>query len=63
MFWRRSALTKVTEGFTGSEIEQVLIEALYRGFDQDQEPTDLTMGQVLGCSWTLLPCRSWSVNG
>jgi len=40
-------LAKVTDGFTGSEIEQVFIEALYRAFDQDAEPTDLTIGEVL----------------
>jgi ATP-dependent 26S proteasome regulatory subunit len=40
-------LAKVTEGFTGSEIEQVFIEALYRAFDVGEEPTDLTIGKVL----------------
>jgi SpoVK/Ycf46/Vps4 family AAA+-type ATPase len=40
-------LAKATDGFTGSEIEQVFIEALYRAFDQDSEPTDLTIGHVL----------------
>jgi hypothetical protein len=40
-------LAKVTESFTGSEIEQVFIEALYRAFEQEQEPTDLTIGEVL----------------
>ncbi len=40
-------LAKATEGLTGSEIEQVFVEALYSGFDQDQEPTDLTIGEVL----------------
>jgi hypothetical protein len=40
-------LAKVTEGFTGSEIEQVFIETLYRAFDRDQEPTDLTVGEAL----------------
>jgi hypothetical protein len=40
-------LAKATEGFTGSEIEQVFVEALYRAFDQDSEPTDLTIGEVL----------------
>ena len=40
-------LAKVTETFTGSEIEQVFIEALYRAFEQEQEPTDLTIGEVL----------------
>jgi SpoVK/Ycf46/Vps4 family AAA+-type ATPase len=40
-------LVKVTETFTGSEIEQAFIEALYRAFEQEQEPTDLTIGEVL----------------
>jgi hypothetical protein len=40
-------LAKVTEGFTGSEIEQVFVEALYRAFDREEEPTDLTIGEVL----------------
>jgi ATP-dependent 26S proteasome regulatory subunit len=40
-------LAKATEGFTGSEIEQVFVEALYRAFDQGSEPTDLTIGEVL----------------
>ena len=40
-------LAKATEGFTGSEIEQVFIEALYRAFDAGEEPSDLTIGQVL----------------
>jgi SpoVK/Ycf46/Vps4 family AAA+-type ATPase len=40
-------LAKATDAFTGSEIEQVFVEALYRAFDQDSEPTDLTIGEVL----------------
>ncbi len=40
-------LAKATEGLTGSEIESCFVEALYAGFDQDQEPTDLTIAQVL----------------
>jgi len=40
-------MAKVTESFTGPEIEQVFIEALYRAFEQEQEPTDLTIGEVL----------------
>jgi ATP-dependent 26S proteasome regulatory subunit len=40
-------LAKATEGFTGSEIEQLFIEALYRAFHRDNEPTDLTIGEVL----------------
>jgi ATP-dependent 26S proteasome regulatory subunit len=42
-----AALAKATEGLTGSEIEQVFIEALFCGFDQQKEPTDLTIAQVL----------------
>jgi SpoVK/Ycf46/Vps4 family AAA+-type ATPase len=40
-------LAKATEGLTGSEIENVLIEALYLAFDSDREPTDLDICQVL----------------
>ena len=40
-------LAKATDSFTGSEIEQVFIEALYRAFEQEEEPTDLTIGTVL----------------
>ena len=40
-------LSRVTEGLTGSEIESVFVEALYAGFEQEQEPTDLTIAQVL----------------
>ena len=39
--------SKSTEGFTGSEIEQLFVDALYRAFDRGEEPTDLTIGQVL----------------
>jgi AAA+ superfamily predicted ATPase len=40
-------LARATEGLTGSEIEQVFVEALYLGFDQDTEPTDLSIASVL----------------
>jgi len=40
-------LAKVTDGLTGSEIEAVFIEALYQAFDDDKEPTDLTVARVL----------------
>jgi len=32
---------------TSSEIEAVFVEALYQSFDQNQGPTDLTIGSVL----------------
>lgn len=40
-------LAKITDGLTGSEIEAVFVEALYAAFDQDHEPTDLTVASVL----------------
>jgi hypothetical protein len=40
-------LARATEGLTGSEIENVFIEALYQAFDQDKEPTDLDIAGVL----------------
>ena len=40
-------LAKVTEGLTGSEIENALVEALYLAFDQGKEPTDLDVASVL----------------
>jgi len=40
-------LARATDGLTGSEIEACFVEALYAGFDQDREPTDLTIAQVL----------------
>jgi len=40
-------LAKSTDGFTGSEIEQVFVEALYRAFDLGEEPNDLTIGLAL----------------
>jgi SpoVK/Ycf46/Vps4 family AAA+-type ATPase len=40
-------LAKSTEGLTGSEIENVFIEALYLAFDVGKEPTDLDIAGVL----------------
>jgi SpoVK/Ycf46/Vps4 family AAA+-type ATPase len=40
-------LAKATEGLTGSEIENVFIEALYLAFDTEKEPTDLDIAGVL----------------
>jgi ATP-dependent 26S proteasome regulatory subunit len=42
-----AALAKATEGFTGSEIEQAFIEALYAAFAAHQEPTDFIIAKVL----------------
>ena len=40
-------LARATEGLTGSEIEAVFSESLYQAFDNDKEPTDLDIAQVL----------------
>lgn len=40
-------LARATDGLTGGEIENVFIEALYAAFDDDNEPTDLTVAEVL----------------
>jgi SpoVK/Ycf46/Vps4 family AAA+-type ATPase len=40
-------LAKVTEGLTGSEIENAFVEALYLGFDAGKEPIDLDIASVL----------------
>ncbi len=42
-----SVIARATEGLIGSEIESCFVEARYAGFGQDQEPTDLTIAQVL----------------
>src|SRR6266436_86029 len=40
-------LAKATDGLTGSEIEAVFVESLYQAFDEDKEPTDLTIARIL----------------
>jgi len=40
-------LSKSTEGLTGAEIEQVFIDAMYRAFAEEEEPSDFTVGEVL----------------
>jgi AAA+ superfamily predicted ATPase len=40
-------LAKATEGLTGSEIENVFVDALFHAFDADKEPTDLSIAQIL----------------
>jgi hypothetical protein len=43
--WRFSP--KATDGLIGSEIKQVFVEALFCGFDQEKEPKDFSIAQVL----------------
>ena len=40
-------LARAAEGLTGSEIETVFVDALFLGFEQEQEPTDLDIAGVL----------------
>jgi hypothetical protein len=40
-------LARATDGLTGSEIENVFADALFKAFDSEKEPTDLTVGTVL----------------
>jgi len=40
-------LAKATEALTAAKSRLSLSEALYRAFDDDQEPTDLTIAEVL----------------
>ena len=41
------ALAKASDGYTGSEIEQAFIDALYMAFAQDREPGMLDISQAL----------------
>ena len=56
-------LGQATEGLTGSEIENVFVEALYQAFDQDREPTDLTIAQVLTEFVPLSKLMAEQING
>ncbi|MBI4026915.1 MAG: AAA family ATPase [Verrucomicrobia bacterium] len=40
-------LARITEGCTGSEIEQAFIDALHQAFAEDKEPTDITLAKAL----------------
>ena len=40
-------LARITDGFTGSEIEAAFTEALFLAFAQDREPSDLDIAKVL----------------
>jgi SpoVK/Ycf46/Vps4 family AAA+-type ATPase len=43
-------LSKATEGYTGSEIQECFVESLYQAFDEGNEPSDLSIARVLtGC--------------
>jgi SpoVK/Ycf46/Vps4 family AAA+-type ATPase len=47
-----SQLAQATDGLTGSEIEQLFIDALYDAFSRREEPTDLSIAMLLN---TIVP--------
>ena len=40
-------LARMSDGFTGSEIEAAFVESLFIGFEKDREPTELDIANVL----------------
>ncbi len=40
-------LSRITEGYTGSEIQSVFFDAMFAAFEKDTEPTDLHIAAVL----------------
>jgi len=40
-------LARATDGLTGSEIENVFVDAMFKAFENGKEPTDLTVAEVL----------------
>jgi len=44
---KKQILISFSEGLTGSEIENVFVDALFLSFDAEREPTDLDVAQVL----------------
>lgn len=56
-------LARTTEELTGSEIEQVFIDALHQAFSQRTEPTDLSIAMRLGEMVPLSKLMSEQVDG
>jgi SpoVK/Ycf46/Vps4 family AAA+-type ATPase len=56
-------LARATEGLTGSEIENVFVDALFKAFEAGQEPTDLTVATVLGEFVPLSKLMAEQMNG
>ena len=56
-------LARMTEGLTGSEIEQGFVEALYLGFEQESEPNDLLIAEALNDSVPLSKLMAESITG
>jgi ATP-dependent 26S proteasome regulatory subunit len=58
-----TALAKASDGLTGSEIEQVFVDALYAAFAENNEPTDLTVSLVLNDMVPLSKLMAEQISG
>jgi hypothetical protein len=56
-------LAKATEGLTGSEIEQLFIDALHEAFNSRQEPTELSVALLLNDFMPLSKLMSEQIDG
>ena len=56
-------LGRMTDGFTGAEIENAFIDALYLAFERDQEPSDLTIAEILNDSVPLSKLMAEQTQG
>ena len=55
-------MAKATEGWTGAEIEQGFVDALYEAFAQTQEPGMLTVGMALDKTMPLSKTMAEQIN-
>ncbi|MGZ4961691.1 MAG: AAA family ATPase [Limisphaerales bacterium] len=56
-------LARASEGLTGSEIENVFVDAMYNAFAVSKEPTDLTIAHVLTEFVPLSKMMAEQING
>ena len=56
-------LARATEGLTGSEIEQLFIDALHEAFSRRDEPSDLSVAVLLNEVVPLSKMMSEQVDG
>ena len=56
-------LARATEGLTGSEIEQLFIDALHEAFNGRKEPTDLSVALLLNDFMPLSKLMSEQIDG
>jgi hypothetical protein len=56
-------LARITEGCTGSEIQSVFFDAMFAAFEEDGEPTDLHIAQVLNGFVPLFKTMAEQIDG